>query len=48
MEINSKSYILCPVCSTATKFKVIPGITKLTKFPLYCRWCKETYIIDYE
>lgn len=48
MEVNSDGFLICPKCGRNTKTKVIPGITKLIKFPLYCKLCREEMIIDYK
>lgn len=48
MKVDEKGYILCPVCGRATKTKVVPGVTRLRSFPLYCKWCKKESNIDYE
>lgn len=47
MPINDKGFIICPKCSRATKTKVHKE-TVLKNFPLFCTWCKEETIIDYE
>ncbi len=47
MPINDKGFIICPKCSRVTKTKVHKE-TVLKKFPLFCTWCKEETIIDYE
>lgn len=48
MEVNSKGFLYCPRCGRKTNVKVIPGMTRLTKFPMYCRLCREEIIIDYK
>jgi hypothetical protein len=45
LETNEKRFILCPVCRRSTKVKANPD-TELKRFPLYCPWCKEEYIVD--
>lgn len=45
MKISEKGFIRCPKCGKPTKTKVYPE-TGLTRFPLYCTWCKEEIIID--
>jgi hypothetical protein len=48
LRVNRNGFLLCPGCSGKTKTKVIPGITKLVRFPLYCSWCKSEFIIDFD
>lgn len=47
MKVNENGFLLCPECSKKTKTKVIPGITRVQTFPLYCPWCKRETIINY-
>lgn len=47
METNNKGFLLCPKCRGKTKTKVIPDTTQLKQFPLFCPWCREEIIIDY-
>lgn len=47
MEITESGYLICPKCGKKTKTKVIPGTTRLKRFPLYCPWCHEEIVIDY-
>lgn len=48
LKINPKGFILCPVCGGKTKTKVIPGETRLVRFPLFCPWCKREIMIDFD
>jgi hypothetical protein len=48
MKVNDKGFLLCPVCGGKTKTKVIPGITRLHRFPLFCPWCKRETEITYD
>lgn len=48
MQINDKGFLLCPQCGKKTKTKVIPGITRIIRFPLFCPWCREEIMIDYK
>jgi hypothetical protein len=48
MEINSKGFICCPKCGGKTKTKVIPKVTELKQFPLWCPWCKTEQVIDHK
>ena len=48
MQITDNGFIICPLCGKKTKTKVIPGITQLKQFPLFCPWCHEESIIDYK
>lgn len=46
--VNTKDgYILCPKCKRMTKTKTLQE-TELKRFPLYCKLCKEQFIIDYK
>lgn len=45
---TKNGYMLCPVCGRPTKTKVVPGVTRLHRFPLFCKWCKKESNIDYE
>lgn len=45
---SEHGFLLCPKCGKRTKTKVIPGTTQIHRFPLYCGWCHEEYIIDYK
>lgn len=45
IEINPKRQILCPVCRRATAVRINTD-TVLKKFPLYCSWCKQEFIIS--
>lgn len=45
---TKNGYLLCPVCGRPTKTKVVPGVTRLHRFPLFCKWCKKETNIDYE
>lgn len=47
MYITDKGYIVCQKCGYRTKVKVIPKVTVLVHFPLYCKTCREEFIIDY-
>jgi len=44
---TEKGFLCCPKCGRKTKTKVLPG-TELKRFPLYCTWCKEQFIINHE
>ena len=46
MEVNDKGFLICPKCGGKTKVKIIPGITRLQNFPLFCQWCKRETEID--
>ena len=48
MEINSSGFICCPKCGGKTKTKVIPKVTELKQFPLWCPWCKTEQVIDHK
>lgn len=48
MNTNENGFLLCPRCGKKTKTKVIPGTTQMHRFPLFCHWCHEEYIIDYK
>lgn len=43
--MEKTSWILCPVCNSKTRIKVL-NETELKKFPLYCPKCKLTTIIN--
>lgn len=47
MRINDSGFLMCPECAKKTKAKVIPKVTQLRDFPLYCPWCKRETIINY-
>lgn len=47
MPINENGFIHCPKCGRVTKVKVNKN-TVLKNFPLFCTWCKEETIINYE
>jgi hypothetical protein len=47
MRVNENGFLLCPECAKKTKTKVIPNVTKIRDFPLYCPWCKRETIINY-
>lgn len=48
MKISDKGYLICPQCGGRTKVKVIPLITELKQFPLWCPWCKREILIDHK
>lgn len=44
---NSKRVsVLCPKCGRATKTKIVPGITRVINFPLWCERCKSESIVN--
>ena len=45
LRVNTKGFLLCPLCGNATKTKVLPQ-TSLVRFPLYCPWCKRESIVN--
>ena len=47
MKVNENGFLMCPECAKKTKTKVIPNVTKIRDFPLYCPWCKRETIINY-
>ena len=48
MQTNGKGFLLCPQCGKKTKTKVLPGVTRMIRFPLFCPWCREEIMIDYK
>lgn len=42
-----RDFIVCPHCGNKTKTKVVPGLTQLYRFPLFCPRCKQVTMIDY-
>jgi len=43
---NEGGFLICPECGHYTKTKVLPD-TRLERFPLYCKFCKRQFVIDY-
>lgn len=37
---------LCPVCNRLTPLRILPG-TILVNFPLYCKNCRRTTVVEY-
>lgn len=44
----NKTKLICPQCGQNTKVMVMPRLTKLERFPLWCNRCKYESIIDYD
>lgn len=43
--VDSKGFILCPVCHNKTRQKVRPDTT-FKNFPLFCPRCRRVTLID--
>lgn len=37
---------MCPICGRPTQTRVLPSTT-LRDFPLYCKRCRQTSIVEY-
>lgn len=48
MTVGADGFLICPKCGRKTKTKVIPGVTRLIRFPLYCKLCRVETVIDYK
>lgn len=45
---KSKVKLICPRCNRPTRVMVIPKVTVLERFPLWCEKCRVESVIDYD